>query len=64
MSWDGHFKLPEFGYEQFARQLYYKHLEELEAYGLDLVTFEQYNSANEDYIMEEWKVYERFLSES
>jgi predicted GNAT superfamily acetyltransferase len=55
------FVMPEFDYEQFARHMYYKHLEELEAFGIALESFEEYNSRNEKFLRER---YEHFLSES
>jgi len=62
MSWNGHFELPEYGYDDFARHMYYAHLAELEAFGLELdyESFEEYNKRCGDFIMEK---YERFLSE-
>lgn len=50
---------PEFTFDIYARKEYYKCLEEREAWGDDLITFEQFLSINGEWL---YDYYERLLS--
>jgi hypothetical protein len=54
------FDFPEFDLGQFARNQYYNNLTEREAFGIELISYEEYYTQNEEWLLEE---YERLLSQ-
>lgn len=51
--------MPEFGFDAFVRKEYYSNLSEREAYGVALISFEEYLDENREWLV---KKYEHFLS--
>ena len=52
--------IPEYGFDEFARMKYYNNLQEREAFGVELITFDDFVAENLSWLRKE---YECFLSE-